>query len=93
MITRETLKEVITTQKESLDKTEYGTPREKGREAKMEDSFALVITGVRRCGKSTFLNQILRKQKKCYYLNLEDPRIDSFDLSDFSKAESVMKEL
>lgn len=93
MITRETLREVIATQKESLDKSEQGTPREKGRDVKIEDSFALVITGIRRCGKSTFLNQILRRQKKGYYLNLEDPRIDSFDLSDFSKADSVMKEL
>jgi len=93
MITRETLKEVIASQREALDKTGQGTPREEGREVKIEDSFALVITGVRRCGKSTFLNQILKKQGKGYYLNLEDPRIDSFDLSDFSKAESIMKEL
>jgi predicted AAA+ superfamily ATPase len=93
MITRETLKEVIKTQGESLNKSEIGIPREKLREVKIEDSFALVITGVRRCGKSTFLNQILKMQKKGYYLNLEDPRIESVDLSDLNKAESVMKDL
>ncbi len=93
MIIKETLREVIISQKESLNKLESGIPREKERELKIEDSFALIITGVRRCGKSTFLNQILRKQKKGYYLNLEDPRLDGFELSDFNKVEAVMKAL
>lgn len=93
MITKETLKEVIVSQKESLSKLDLGTPREKEGELRIEDSFALIITGVRRCGKSTFLNQILRKQKNGYYLNLEDPRLDGFELSDFNKAEAIMKEL
>src|SRR3989338_2634038 len=93
MLLKELLKEVIISQRESLNRLELGTPREKEREVKIEDSFALIITGVRRCGKSTFLNQILRKQKNGYYLNLEDPRLDGFELSDFNKAEAIMKEL
>ena len=76
-----------------MNRLELGTPREKEREVKIEDSFALIITGVRRCGKSTFLNQILRKEKNGYYLNLEDPRLDGFEISDFNKAEEIMKEL
>lgn len=93
MLTKEILKEVIVSQRESLNKQEQGTPREKGKGIKIEDSFALVLTGVRRCGKSTFLNQILRKQKKGYYLNLEDPRLEGFSLSDFNKVEEIMKEI
>ncbi|MEK6961500.1 MAG: ATP-binding protein [Nanoarchaeota archaeon] len=93
MITNDKLIEVIRSQKESFAKLEEGVLREKQGEIKIEDSFALIITGVRRCGKSTFLNQILRKQKKGYYLNLEDPRLEGFDLSDFNKVESIMKEL
>ncbi len=93
MLTKETLRDVIASQKESLNKLEQGIPREKEEEVRIEESFALIITGVRRCGKSTFLNQMLRKQKNGYYLNLEDPRLDGFELSDFNKVEAIMKEL
>ena len=93
MITKETLKQVIESQRDSLNKSEIGVLREKEKEIKIEDSFALVITGIRRCGKSTLLNQILNKQKKGYYLNLEDPRLEGFDLSDFNKVEILMNEL
>jgi len=93
MIIKETLREVIASQKDALSRMEPGIPREKERELRIEDSFALIITGVRRCGKSTFLNQILRKQKAGYYLNLEDPRLEGFELADFNKIEAIMKEL
>ena len=93
MLTKEVLKEVIISQREILHFLDEGTVRDKESEIKIEDSFALIITGVRRCGKSTFLNQILKKQKKGYYLNLEDPRLEGFDLSDFNKIEIIMKEL
>ncbi|MBI2044623.1 ATP-binding protein [Candidatus Pacearchaeota archaeon] len=93
MISKETIKNVITSQRDFLDSSEQGILREKGREMKIEDSFALIITGVRRCGKSTLMNQLLKKQKKGYYLNLEDPRLGGFDFSDFNKVEAIMKEL
>src|SRR3989344_2579704 len=93
MITQETLHEVIRLQREFLDKEELGTPRKKEEDITIGDSFAFIITGIRRCGKSTFLNQLLKKQKKGYYLNLEDPRLDGFELSDFNKIEIIMKEL
>ena len=93
MITKETLKEVIILQRNFLDTIEQGTARERWKSIKLEDSFALIITGIRRSGKSTFLNQILRKQKKGYYLNFEDPRLEGFEFSDFNKIETVMKEI
>src|SRR3989344_3391456 len=93
MVQKEILNNVIVSQRDFLDKSEQGTLREKEQEVKIEDSFALIITGIRRCGQSTFLNQLLKKQKKGYYLNLEDPRLDGFELSDFNKIEIIMKEL
>ena len=92
MISKEILKNVITSQREFMDNSEQGTLREKNREIKIVDSFALIITGVRRCGKSTLLNQLLKRQKRGYYLNLEDPRLGGFDFSDFNKVEAIMKE-
>ena len=93
MLSIETIKKVITSQRDFLDSSEQGTLREKSKKIKIEDSFALIITGVRRCGKSTLMNQLLKKQRKGYYLNLEDPRLGGFDSSDFNKVESIMKEL
>ena len=93
MIIKEVLKDVIIAQREALSRLNIGILREKAKAVKIMDSFALLITGIRRCGKSTFLHQILKKQTKSYYLNLEDPRLEGFELSDFSRAEEVMKEI
>ena len=93
MIPKETLTEVIASQRAFWDKAETGTLREKDEEVLIEEGFALLITGIRRCGKSTFLNQLFKKHKKKYYLNLEDPRLDGFELADFNKVEMIMNEL
>ena len=93
MLNAETIKEIIMSQRVTLGKLDLGTPRDEKEEVRIEESFALLITGVRRCGKSTLLNQILKKEKQWYYLNLEDPRLEGFDLSDFNKMEKIMEEL
>ena len=93
MITKEEIKEVITLQKDSLNKADMGTIREELKDIDISESFALIITGVRRCGKSTLVHQLIKDQKKAYYLNLEDPRLEGFDLSDFNKIEEIMEEL
>lgn len=45
----------------------------------LSDSLALVVQGVRRCGKSTLLGQLLGhyrlNPKYCAFLNFEDPRL------------------
>jgi uncharacterized protein len=91
MLTKDKLKEIVILQKENLKKLEKGTIREI--KVEIDDSFAVILTGIRRSGKSTLLNQILSKEKKSYYLNLEDPRLENFDLSDFNKIEIIMQEL
>lgn len=93
MLTGDVIRTVIISQRTFLDKMDMGTPREKERDVRIVESFAVVITGIRRCGKSTLLNQISRKHKKFYYLNLEDPRLEGFELSDFTKVEKIMNEL
>ncbi|MBI4139833.1 ATP-binding protein [Candidatus Woesearchaeota archaeon] len=93
MIPKNILKEVILSQQDMLRVWDQGTIREEESEIHIEDSFALLITGVRRCGKSTLLNQLLKRQKKGYYLNIEDPRLEGFEPSDFLRVDTIMKEL
>ncbi len=93
MIAKEILTEVIVSQREFWEKADLGTPREKEKDILVEAGLALLITGIRRCGKSTFLHQLFQKHKKGYYLNLEDPRLDGFELSDFNRIEAILPEL
>ena len=45
----------------------------------LSPDLVLVVTGVRRCGKSTLLAQMMEKLKlpveRCFFLNFEDPRL------------------
>lgn len=48
------------------------------------DNYATIITGIRRCGKSTLLLQLLKsKYKQVIYLNFEDIRLVGFEIDDF----------
>ena len=50
-----------------------------------------VVSGIRRCGKSTLLRQVMTTYKKnIAYFNFEDPRVYDFDLSDFDKLDGIM---
>lgn len=92
MILKETLRAIARAQKEELSFFEYGVERTKLKEIDIEVPFALVLSGIRRCGKSTLLRQIARKVKNFYYFNFEDPRAANFDVHDFQKLDEVFSE-
>lgn len=54
-------------------------PRSVPLPADLRDSLALVVQGVRRCGKSTLLTQLVERYaldpQRCAFLNFEDPRL------------------
>ncbi len=54
-------------------------PRDVALPARLSDSLALVVQGVRRCGKSTLLAQMIDRYRlnprHCAFLNFEDPRL------------------
>ncbi|MBX2951534.1 MAG: ATP-binding protein [Leadbetterella sp.] len=54
----------------------------------------VVISGIRRCGKSTLLQQIRSRQaEKDYYLNFDDERLVNFNVEDFQMLLEVLHEL
>ena len=93
MILKQTISEVIEHQSDSLGRKSLGVQRYDLDAIKLYDSFVLVISGVRRCGKSTLLKQILKsKFSQVLFLNFEDPRLSGFELSDFVKIDELTKE-
>lgn len=53
----------------------------------------LVVSGVRRCGKSILIRQSLPESESGLYLNFEDPRLVDFEATDFPKLELLRDEL
>lgn len=92
MILRETLREIAKSQRRGLEELETGVLREKTDEIDLNLHFALVISGVRRCGKSTLLRQLIKKKRSFYYFNFEDPRAAAFEVGDFQKLNDIFTE-
>jgi predicted AAA+ superfamily ATPase len=89
MILKETLAQTVKTQKEIILEAEKGILREILEEIKFTPGFALVISGIRRVGKSTLLHQMIGNNKEFYYLNFEDVRIFGFDVKDFKRLDDI----
>ncbi len=93
MILASDLKNVVSAQKKELENFDYGIPRKQCTEIvpSRMPGFARILVGVRRCGKSTLMQQI-RKNWEGNYFNFEDPRIAGFQAGDFQKLLSALEE-
>ena len=59
-----------------------------------EDGFATIVTGVRRSGKSTLLNQWAEKRReRVVAVHFDDLRLSAFETSDFAVLDSVVHEM
>lgn len=52
----------------------------------------VIVSGVRRCGKSTLIKTSLMQDNAAIYINFEDPRLINFELTDFIRLEELMTE-
>lgn len=77
------LKQIILEQKELFEKDEE-IIRRVIPENILKSNKVIVITGIRRCGKSTLLRQISKKYKTFFYFNFEDERLLNFTYNDFN---------
>jgi hypothetical protein len=89
MILKSELRKIVNAQKQDLEK-EMGISRET--EVKLIQKFVTIISGIRRCGKSTFARQVLQNFHRVYYLNFEDIHLARFELEDFIKLEEIYRE-
>jgi len=58
----------------------------------LKDDRVLVLTGVRRCGKSTLLRQLMQGTAGWCYINFEDERLLDFQAQDFEMLNEVLIE-
>ncbi len=89
MLSESEIKEILVRQRETILSKKYGVEREvlKEVESKLKLPHVVVLTGLRRSGKSTLLRQLIKKHYKdedFYYLNFEDERLFNFPAKDFN---------
>lgn len=97
ILNRSLLKEIVLEQKEEFLRAPRGVTREKLQDliAEFDKPQVTIIKGVRRCGKSTLLAQLVDSipNLKFHYLNFEDERLVSFDVTLFNLLLEVFYEI
>ena len=89
MYRQEQIATVVDSQKEGFLQKGQCIEREALAKVPVLDSFATIISGIRRCGKSTLLHQLIRKQyPDAFFLNFEDIRLSGFEVDDFTRLHS-----
>ncbi|MDP2385094.1 MAG: ATP-binding protein [Bacteroidota bacterium] len=84
MLRIEQIQNVIDAQELSFAHKDVKLSREFLIKVPVVKNFVTIITGLRRCGKSTLLLQVLKKDyKDALYLNFEDIRLTGFEPKDF----------
>jgi len=92
MILESVIAHVLEQQKNRIALRDSGLKRELIPDMKSLSSHALIISGVRRCGKSTLLMQMMQgmEDETVLYLNFESPQLYEFSLSDFSRLDHMI---
>lgn len=83
MIPASQLEELVLDQKESFLSRDPGIPREIVTERYTKTGQIVVITGIRRCGKSTLMRQLSGRYSDFLYINFDDDRLIDFTVKDF----------
>jgi len=92
MIKQSVLKELIEQQQIQLNKTDLGYKRDLLTQLDLElVNHALIISGIRRCGKSTLLHQLIENTSgENFFLNFDTPKLYNFDLNDFALVDEII---
>ena len=85
MIYKQQIAEVVERQMSWLQRPTNEVRRDDVEQINAIDGFAAIITGLRRCGKSTMLRQIAGRYPLCelLFLNFEDINLTGFVADDF----------
>ncbi len=88
------LRQIIIDQQELFNREEKIVERDINYDYYLKGDEIVIISGIRRCGKSTLLKIIAKKLKEqTIFINFDDIRLSAFTISDFEKIEQVISEL
>ncbi len=92
MILESAIAHVVEQQKIRISLRDTGLKRELVPAVKSLSSHALIISGIRRCGKSTLLMQMMKvmDNEPVLFLNFESPQLYEFSLLDFSRLDNII---
>ena len=94
MILESVISQVAEQQSARLADKDQGLKRELEPAVKSLSSHALIISGIRRCGKSTLLLQMMKAlETGAFYLNFESPQLFDMALSDFPRLDRELNGL
>ncbi len=85
------LEEVYLDQKEHIKTKDLGILREINLNKVITTKQIVVITGIRRSGKSTLFLHLMKHFDNYYYLNFDDERLINFKVSDFQELMLIFK--
>lgn len=90
MLQRKVIEHVVAVQKNKIAQAKTYTRIDLGK-IEIVDDFALVISGIRRCGKSTLISQLIEKQEEnSFFLNFDTPQLFEFEFSDFRLLDEII---
>jgi uncharacterized protein len=94
MILESVIARVIEQQKDRLLLRDSGLKRELVPSVQSLSSHALIISGIRRCGKSTLLLQMMEKvaDELVLFLNFDSPQLFEFAISDFTRLDHLIEQ-
>jgi predicted AAA+ superfamily ATPase len=95
MVKKSTLEEILVFQKNKIENSDLGHQRDLLSELNQQlDSHALIISGIRRCGKSTLLHQYISKSIRdgYIYLNFDSAKLYAFEINDFQLIDEIVVE-
>jgi len=93
MILKSEIEKAYNLQQEDINNNVSYTNRNYLSKMQSKGSHIEVISGIRRCGKSTLMKQMMRQYRKnIAYFNFEDPRVYDFEVSDFQKLDEIIGE-
>lgn len=93
MLTDRTLEEIILDQREVFIAKDPGVKRSIEYDRYMRHDQIVIISGVRRCGKSTLLRQFVNHYDSYYYMNFDDERLIEFSAADFSRLMVIFQKI
>jgi len=93
MVLKTDISKIAESQSGGVISGETGLLREALSRLPVLSKHAVIITGIRRCGKSTLLNQLISvRYPDAFFMNFSDNRLYGFENNDFHRLDEVIEE-